>query len=109
ERHELRWIVVVVYATVRGEQALRWDAELLGRGLDDERAQLHGGVLRRVAGHERHAAGVAAEVDRRERGVARDDVHVLWEHAERFRGDRGEHHVRALADLARTAHDRHAA
>src|SRR5256712_854615 len=109
EGHEFRWVVAVVHAAVRREQALRRHAELLGRGLDDERAQLHRRILRRVAGHERHAAGVAAEVDRRERGVAGDDVHVLGEHAERFRGDRGEHHVRALADLARAAHDRHAA
>ena len=109
ERDELVGISPVIDPAICREQSVLRHLELLGGGRDEQRAQLQRSVLHRVACHERHAARVAPEIDRRERRIARDDVDVARKYSQGLRRDRGEHVVGALTDLRRTAHDRHAA
>src|SRR3989449_7511965 len=59
--------------------------------------------------YQRHAAGIATEVDRGEIGVRRDHGDVEGVETQHFRDDDREHRVRALADLGRPAEHRHAA
>ncbi len=70
-----------------------------GSGVDDLRAQLEGGGARRVPHHERHAAGVRAEVDRAHIRVDALDVHARQFDVEHLGDDRGEERVRPLADV----------
>ena len=72
-------------------------------------AQLLGGQARGVAGDERRAAGVRADVPRLHRGVGVDDVHALQRHAERLGHDHRQHGLRALADLGGAGDQRDAA
>ena len=109
ERQKLLRILQVVDTAIRGGEPLDRNAELLRRGLEQQRAQLQRGVLDRVAGHHRHAARVRAKVDRRERGVAGHDVDVLRQDTQHFGRDGREHVVGALPDLCRAAHHGHAA
>ena len=62
-------------------------------------ARALGRLDRRVAHHQRDAAGVGAEIDRRQIGVAGDGADVERIDAEHLRDARHQHIVRSLADL----------
>ena len=89
--------------------ALRRDLELRRRRRDEHLLRALGRLDRGVAGHERHARRVGAEVHRRQVGVARDDADVEGIDAQDLRHDRREDRVGALADVGRAAEDGHAA
>ncbi len=81
----------------------------LGHRGGEQAARALGGLDRRVAHHQRDAAGIRAEIDRREIGVAGDRAHVERIDAENL-GDAGHQHiVRSLADFRRAAEGRDAA
>ena len=80
-----------------------------GDRLGDHLPRPLGGLDRRVADHQRHPRGVAAEVDRRQIGVADAEADVAEPDAEHLGHDRREHRVRALADLRLAAEDGDAA
>ena len=72
-------------------------------------ARAFGRLNRRVAHHQRDAARVRPEIDRRQIGVAGDGAHIERIDAEHLRHDRHQHIVRALADFRGAAEHRHAA
>ena len=90
--------------------------EPVGRRLEMRRrerkqlaTQLLGGEPGGVAGDERRAARVGADVPRLDRGVRVHDLDALERDAQRFRHDHREHGLRALADLRRAGDHGHLA
>jgi hypothetical protein len=63
------------------------------------RRSLRPGVDGRIAGHERDAAAVGAEVDGREVGVGGHDAHLVEAQAQLLGHERGHHRRAALPDL----------
>jgi hypothetical protein len=84
-------------------------APQLGERLGDAFAQLARGIETGVAAHERLAAGVAAEVHRRQIGVGGDDAHVAQVESQFLADDGREHGIRALTDVAHAAEHRRTA
>ena len=76
---------------------------MFGDGIGEQIARALGGLDRGVAHHQRHAAGVGAEIDRRQIGVAGDRPHVDRVDAQHLRHARHQHVVGSLADLGRAA------
>ena len=109
ERHPALAILGIEYAAVREGQPLDRHLELFRRMEREDLAGALRGLQRRVPGHERDAARVAAEVDRGEVGVARDDDDVERIDAEDFGDDVGEDRIRSLSDFRRAAEHRDAA
>ena len=85
------------------------DAELLGDGGDEQLARALGGLEGGVAGHERHARRIGAEVDGRQVRVRRDDADVERIDPEHLRDDVREDRVAPLPDVRRAAEDGDAA
>ena len=84
-------------------------AEFFSDGHHQQFARAFGSLNRRVAGHQSHAARIAAEIDRRQIRVSRDDANVERIDAENFSDDVSENRIRALADIGRAAHHANAA
>ncbi len=98
-------ILGVEDAPLGEDQALRGDLEALRHRPGEQVARPLGGLDGRVAHHQRHARRVAAEIDRRQVGVADAQPDVGQVDAQRLGDHGGEHRVRALADLRFAAVD----
>src|SRR5580693_3345867 len=77
-----------------------WYFKLNCDGLGDYRFGALGGLQRGVSGHDGYAAGIRAQINGAEIGVAGVNANVERIDAENFGDDCGEHVVRTLADFA---------
>jgi len=77
-------------APARERQPLHGNLELAPGVQRQDLARSFGRLEGRIPAHQRHAAGVAAEVDGRQIGVSRDDRDVERIDAEYFSDDVGE-------------------
>src|SRR5487761_24977 len=82
---------------------IRCRARLYRNGFDEHAAHLSRRLEGGIAGHERDAGRVGAEVDWRGVGVGSDQTDVSRLDAELFGDDRREHRVGALTDVHRAA------
>ena len=104
ERHAAIGVLAVEDAPVGEHQSIRRHARAARRPPSASIvARALGRLNRRVAHHQRDAARVRAEIDRREIGVAGDRAHVERIDAEHLRHHRHQHVVRSLADLGGAA------
>ena len=103
ERDTDRWVLGIEHAAIGEHEPVFRDRELARHGVCQKVSRALGGLDGRVAHHQRHAARVRAEIDRRQIGVARDGADVDWIDAEDFRHAGDQDIVRALTDFGGAA------
>ena len=102
--------ILDVEHAVRGESEAHFrNVELDGCVPRENLARSLGRLQRRVAAHQGDAARVAAQINRREIGVGRHDLHVSHLHAENLGHDVGEDRIGSLPDVRGAAEHRDAA
>src|SRR5437867_1913764 len=73
ETHSGFRILDIKNTPIRKYQPAAWDTQFFRRRLPQKFPRPFGSLDRGIAGHERDAAGVAAEIHRSEIGISRDD------------------------------------
>src|SRR5204862_7527041 len=84
------------------------NAEAFGQRDRQELARALSGLNGSMTGHERNAAGIATQINRRQIRIGSDHANVERIDSQDFGDDVGKDRIRTLSDIDRAAHHAHA-
>src|SRR5215471_20480425 len=98
-------ILRIKNTAIREGQPLTRNLEFCGNGRAQHLPRAFGGLDGGIAGHQSHAAGVAAEIDRSEVGVARHNAYVEGINSQHLGDDIRQDRIGTLTNFRRPAKD----